>query len=81
MIYGVDKRKVDEQGRIILPSDWRERELKDCREVFVIRYGKFLKIIPKRKIDLTEFFDGVDLGVNVEDWRKFEREFYEVSRC
>ncbi|RLE45668.1 MAG: AbrB/MazE/SpoVT family DNA-binding domain-containing protein [Candidatus Methanomethylicota archaeon] len=78
MIYGVERRKVDEQGRFILPSDWRAEELKEDREVFVIKGKGYLKILPKKEIDLTKFFDSVDLGTNIGDWREFERRFYEV---
>lgn len=44
------------------------------REVIVIKKGEgILKIIPKKKVDLTRFFDSVDSGVNVGDWDEFER--------
>jgi len=35
-----------------------------------------LKIVPKKKIELTEFFDRADLGMNLEEWGEFERRFY-----
>ncbi len=79
MIYGIEIKKVDNQGRFILPSDWRIKELKNSKEVFVIKGRGYLKIIPKRKIDLTKFFDSIDLGMNIEDWEDFERKFYEIS--
>ena len=63
-MYGVEKKKVDEQGR---------------KEVFVIKGKGYLKIVPKKKVDLTKFFDSADLGMNIEDWDKFERRFY--IRC
>jgi len=79
MSYGVEIKKVDKQGRIILPSDWRKRELKENDEVFIIKEKGILKIIPKKKPDLTKYFDSVDLGVDfIEEWDEFEREFYEV---
>jgi hypothetical protein len=37
-----------------------------------------LKIVPKKKVDLTKFFDSADLGMNIEDWGNFERRFYEL---
>ena len=74
--YGVDVKKVDKQGKIILPLDWRKRELKDCNEVFIIKEKGVLKIIPKRKPDLTKYFDSLDLGVDfIEEWKEFERRF------
>jgi len=44
--------------------------------VFVIKGNGHLKIVPKKKIDLTEFFDRADLGMNLEEWGEFERRFY-----
>ncbi|ATZ61715.2 MAG: hypothetical protein BME93_01215 [Methanosarcinales archaeon Met12] len=32
-------------------------------------------MIPKKKVDLTKFFDKVDLGMNIGDWDEFEKEF------
>lgn len=79
MDYGVEIKKVDKQGRIVLPSEWRKKELKDSDEVFIIKEKGALKIIPKKKPDLTKYFDSVDLGVDfIEEWEEFEREFYEI---
>ncbi|MEM2823274.1 MAG: MraZ N-terminal domain-containing protein [Thermofilaceae archaeon] len=76
----VEVRKVDSQGRIVLPADWRESEMGGSREVYVIKGRGYLKIIPKRRIDLTEYFDKVDLGVEaVEDWEEFEGKIHEAS--
>ncbi|MFQ5712307.1 MAG: AbrB family transcriptional regulator [Candidatus Geothermarchaeales archaeon] len=72
---------MDGQGRFILPSDWRETELVEGREVYVVKRRGYLKIIPKRKVDLTKLFDKVDLGVEaIGEWKEFEKTFYEVSR-
>jgi len=74
---GVELKKVDEQGRFILPADWREAELNENREVYVIKRKGYLKLIPKRRVDLTECFDKVDLGVkSIGDWSQFEERFY-----
>lgn len=79
MSYGVEIKKVDKQGRIILPSAWRKEELKESDEVFIIKGKGVLKIIPKRRADLTRYFDSVDLGVDfIEEWEEFEGKFYEV---
>ena len=73
MDYGVEIKKVDKQGRIILPLDWRKKELKDNDEVFIIKEKGVLKIIPKKKPDLTKYFDSVDLGVDfIEEWEELE---------
>ncbi|MGA2387148.1 MAG: AbrB/MazE/SpoVT family DNA-binding domain-containing protein [Candidatus Bathyarchaeia archaeon] len=78
MESGVELKKVDEQGRFILPADWRETELSESRELYVIKRKGYLKIIPKRKIDLTKYFDKADLGVDaIGNWKQFEKKFYE----
>ncbi len=45
LIYGVERKKVDEQGRFVLPSDWRAEELKESKAVFVIKGKGYLKIV------------------------------------
>ena len=75
---GVELKKVDEQGRFILPADWREAELNESREVYVIKRKGYLKLIPKRRVDLTECFDKVGVGAkSIGDWSQFEKELYE----
>ena len=40
-----------------------------------------IKLIPgikRKKVDLTKFFHSVDCGMNIEDWREFDRS-YEIS--
>ena len=74
-------KKVDSQGRIVLPRDWREKVLGDEKEVIIIKDGDFLKIIPKKKGDLTKFFDTLDLGAefieDLADWNEFEKKMWE----
>jgi bifunctional DNA-binding transcriptional regulator/antitoxin component of YhaV-PrlF toxin-antitoxin module len=69
-------RKVDSQGRIVLPQYWREKELKDSDEVIIMEEKGILKIIPKKKINLTQFFDTLeyddDLVEKLENWSEFE---------
>lgn len=76
----VDVKKVDSQGRIILPADWRESEMGEDKEIYIVRRKGYLKIIPKRRVDLTEYFDKVDLGVKaIGNWKEFEKKFYRKS--
>lgn len=80
METGVEVKKVDSQGRLILPADWRESEVGESKELYIIKRKGYLKIIPKRRIDLTENFDKVDLGVEtVGSWKEFEKKFREAS--
>jgi len=74
------KLKVDSQGRLILPADWREAEIGEDRELYVIKRKGYLKTVPKRRVDLTENFDKVDLGVeNIGNWKEFQKKFYEAG--
>jgi len=71
---------MDSQGRLILPADWREAEIGESQELYVIKRKGYLKIVPKRRVDLTENFDKVDLGVeNIGSWKQFEKKFHEVG--
>ena len=78
---GVEVKKVDSQGRIILPADWRKTEIDESKELYVIKKKGYLKLVPKRRIDLTECFDKVDLGVeSIGSWRDFEKKFHEARK-
>jgi bifunctional DNA-binding transcriptional regulator/antitoxin component of YhaV-PrlF toxin-antitoxin module len=75
---GVEVKKMDSQGRLILPADWREAEIGENRELYIIKRRGYLKIVPKRRIDLTENFDKIDLGVeSIGSWNEFQKKFYE----
>jgi bifunctional DNA-binding transcriptional regulator/antitoxin component of YhaV-PrlF toxin-antitoxin module len=77
----VEIRRVDPQGRLVLPADWRESEVGSGGEVYIVKRKRYLKIIPKIKVDLTENFDKIDLGLeSIGKWRDFERKLYEGAR-
>lgn len=69
-------KKVDSQGRIVLPRNWREKELKEGDEVIIMEEEGILKIIAKKKVDLTQFFDKLEFDDNLvdklENWSEFE---------
>ena len=80
MEEGVEIRKVDSQGRLILPADWRESEIGESRELYVVKRKGYLKIIPKKQVDLTINFDRVDLGVEaISEWEEFKKKLFEAS--
>ncbi len=80
MPNAIEIKKVDKQGRFVIPSDWRKREMKDTDEVFLLKKKGFLKIIPKKKVSLTKFFDKADLSIDsISNWAEFEKKFYEES--
>jgi bifunctional DNA-binding transcriptional regulator/antitoxin component of YhaV-PrlF toxin-antitoxin module len=75
---GVEVKKVDSHGRIILPVDWREAEIGESREVYIIKRKGYLKLVPKRRVDLTKYFDKVDLGIkSIGSWSEFEKKISE----
>ncbi len=61
-ILGIEKRKVDKQGRLIIPPDWSD-QLGESRDVLIVKGKGFLKIIPLKRGGLTSFFDSVDLRI------------------
>jgi len=60
-------KKVDSQGRIVLPRKWRDKELKEGDEVIIMEEEGILKIIAKKKVDLTQFFDKLEFDDNLVD--------------
>jgi len=71
---GVEVKKVDSKGCIVLPADCCQTEIEESRELYIFRRKGYLKIIPKRRIDLTESFDKVDLGIeSIGNWKEFEK--------
>lgn len=62
----VEFKKIDSQGRIVLPKEWRERW---GNEVILIEFEDRIEILPKRKPKLSQFFDIVEAEVR-EDVEK-----------
>jgi len=71
----VEVKRVDNQGRIILPKSWRDRYLKGKKAIVVFK-GDLVEIRPFTKFDLTKCFDKVeaDLKSDFSDWHKVRRE-------
>jgi bifunctional DNA-binding transcriptional regulator/antitoxin component of YhaV-PrlF toxin-antitoxin module len=71
----MEVKSVDNQGRILLPKDWRNRYLKG-KKAIVIYKGDLVEIRPFTKSDLTKFFDKVevDLKSDLSDWHKVRKE-------
>lgn len=54
-------RKIDTQGRISIPIGWRKEAMNEATEVLIVEYPDRLEIIPKKTVDLTEFFDSIEV--------------------
>ncbi len=72
-------KKVDPQGRIVLPVDWRDKVLKNSNEVIIIKEKGYLKIIPKKEVDLTQFFDALVFDEEITE--KLEDNLEEVEKA
>jgi bifunctional DNA-binding transcriptional regulator/antitoxin component of YhaV-PrlF toxin-antitoxin module len=75
IILEVEVKTVDNQGRIILPKNWRDRYLKGKKAIIVFK-GELVEIRPFSKPDLTKYFDKVDVDLksDLSDWHKIRKE-------
>jgi bifunctional DNA-binding transcriptional regulator/antitoxin component of YhaV-PrlF toxin-antitoxin module len=75
----VEIKTVDNQGRILLPKEWRDRHLKGKKAIIVYK-GDLVEIRPFAKSDLTKYFDKVevDLKSDLSDWHKVRKELRSV---
>ena len=71
----VEVKTVDNQGRIILPKNWRDRYLKGKKAIISFKED-LIEIRPFTKADLTKYFDtvDVDLKADLSDWHKVRKE-------
>lgn len=72
----IKEKKVDPQGRVTLPIEWRKKALKKNRKILILEYPDYIKIVPKKRKKLTEFFDTmeVELKSSLEDYHKVKTE-------
>ena len=67
-------RKVDGQGRVALPSRWRAKALGGSDEVFLLeREGDGLLVLPRRRVDLTAYFDSVEVDVDSSTFADYSK--------
>lgn len=68
-------RGVDAQGRIVLPKAWRTKYLKSGK-VLVSVNGDTVEIKPSNFVDLTEYFDRLEVDINADlsDWHQVRKE-------
>jgi bifunctional DNA-binding transcriptional regulator/antitoxin component of YhaV-PrlF toxin-antitoxin module len=68
-------KTVDNQGRILLPKEWRDRYLKNKKAIVALK-GDLVEIRPFESADLTKFFDTVevDLKADLSDWHRVREE-------
>jgi len=68
-------KTVDNQGRIILPKNWRDRYLKGKKAIVVFK-GDLVEIRPFTKFDLTKYFDKVEVELksDLSGWHRVRKE-------
>ncbi len=73
------KNEVDNEGKLVLPKEWREKYLKS-REVVMRLKGALIEMRPYEKVDLTKYFDSVeaDIKSDLSNWKSVKRELYEI---
>jgi AbrB family looped-hinge helix DNA binding protein len=70
----VEVKKVDSQGRIVLPKEWRERW---GSEVILIEFEDKIEILPKRRPKLSQFFDIIEAEVKEDIEKELLEELFE----
>lgn len=63
----VEVKRVDPQGRLVLPKSWRE---KWGNEVIVIELEDRIEILPRKRPRLSRFFDILEVELKGEDIEK-----------
>ncbi len=72
-------KKVDKQGRLVLPKEWRERV--QTSSVILILRGDTIILKPYRPPDITKYFDRIEvkLEADLSEWKSVRRELVEAS--
>ncbi|MDV3103458.1 AbrB/MazE/SpoVT family DNA-binding domain-containing protein [Thermococcus waiotapuensis] len=63
----MEVKRIDSQGRIVIPRSWRE---KWGNEVIIVELEDRLEILPRKKPNLSKFFDILEVEVKGEDLEK-----------
>jgi bifunctional DNA-binding transcriptional regulator/antitoxin component of YhaV-PrlF toxin-antitoxin module len=71
-------KKVDKQGRLVLPKDWIGKYVEQ-KVVLKVEKDR-ITIEPYRLVKLTEFFDSIeaDIKSDLANWKSVRRELIEV---
>jgi bifunctional DNA-binding transcriptional regulator/antitoxin component of YhaV-PrlF toxin-antitoxin module len=77
----VEEKRVDAQGRVSLPADWRRQHLGANGSVIIIQRGEELLIKASRGRKPSEFFDTLkaDVKCDLSDWRSVRRELLNLE--
>lgn len=69
------EKRLDPEGRLLLPKKWREKHGKN---VVIVETDEYLKIVPKKKGNLTDIIDKVQIEIksDLSDWHAVKKELY-----
>ncbi len=67
----IELKKIDSQGRVVLPPIWRKRLLSN--EVFLVEDGKVLLVIPKDDPDLSKYFAFLKIDIPDEIYSDYHQ--------
>lgn len=69
-------KEIDEQGRVVIPKDWRKGKLKSKKILMTLRDDSSIEITPYNTLDLTKYFDSavVDVKSSLTDWHSIRKE-------
>ncbi len=70
---GIEVKKLDKHGRIVIPKEWRE---KHGDEVVVVVFEDKVEILP-RKGNIIKFADSIEVE-ELKEWDEMREELYEV---
>ncbi len=70
---GIEVKKLDRHGRLVIPKEWRERH---GDEVVVVTFEDRIEILP-RKGNIIQFADSVEVE-ELKEWEELKRELHEV---
>ena len=69
----IEVKKIDDQGRIALPEEWRK---KFGDEVVVVTLENRIEILP-RKGNIMKFIDTIEVE-ELKEWEELKKELFEA---
>lgn len=73
-------KQVDNQGRIVLPKKWRDKNLKSPSVKLEITDDK-IEILPYEPEDITDLFGSIKVDIKSDrtDWKELKKELYAIG--
>ena len=69
----VEVRKLDPQGRLLIPGEWRREVFGGSSKVVMRRFKDHIIVMPFSRKSLTEFLDIIEVDVSPEVFRDYHR--------